>query len=411
MPALPNALRSLRHRDLQLFFGGQAVSLVGTWMQSVAESWLVYRLWHDTALLGWLGFLRQVPVFFLTAWAGSLADRLPRRGLVFATQALAMLQAGALAWVTLAGHPSQGALLGLAALLGVVAAFDIPSRQAYLADMAGADLQNAIAFNSTLVNGTRIIGPALAGYVVAAFGEGPCFLANAISYVAVLAAIRFTRTTSPRQHAAPGGHLREGVRYAWQTRHARWPLAMVAVASLFALPYVVLMPVYAKDVFRGGAATQGHLLGAAGVGALLGAVSLLRRSETAALCRRVAVGATLLALGLVGLALSPTVWLAQVALVVTGFGFMSQMAGTNTLLQSLSPARLRGRVMGLYAMMFMGMGPWGSLALGYAAVRFGPRWSVAFGALVLLLASAAFHLVAGRIDAAAQQARALSHAA
>lgn len=405
MPALPNSLRSLRHRDLQLFFGGQAISLCGTWMQSVAEAWLVYRLWHETALLGWLGFLRQVPVFFLTAWAGSLADRLPRRGLVFCTQALAMVQAGLLAWVTLAGHPSKPSLLGLAFLLGVVGAFDIPTRQAYLADMAGADLQNAIAFNSTLVNGTRILGPALAGYVVALFGEGPCFLANAVSYVAVLAAIWFTRTVSPRSHAALGGHLSEGVRYAWNTSHARWPLALVGVASLFALPYVVLMPVYAKDVFHGDAATQGHLLGAAGIGAFLGAVSLLRRSETAALGRRVALGATLLAVGLLGLAISPTVYLAQAALVVTGFGFMSQMAGTNTLLQSLSPAPLRGRVMGLYAMMFMGMGPWGSLVLGYLAERIGPRWSVAMGASVLLLASAAFHAVAGRIEPAPVVAR------
>lgn len=404
MPALPHSLRSLRHRDLQLFFGGQAVSLVGTWMQSVAEGWLVYRLFNDAALLGWLGFLRQIPVFFLTAWAGSLADVLPRRKLVLATQTVAMIQAGLLAaaawW-----HPTKFALLSLAFLLGLVNAFDIPSRQSYLTDMAGEDLENAIAFNSTLVNGTRIIGPALAGYVVAAIGEALCFFANSVSYVFVIAGLYFTRTEVQRKTEHVKGHLLEGFRYVWETPHARWPLALVTIASLFATPYVTLMPIYARDVFHGTAATQGHLLGAAGVGAFLGAVSLLRRSKAHGLGRRVAWGATLLGLGLLGLSLAPNEALAELALVVTGFGFMSQMASTNTLLQALAPLRLRGRVMGLYSMAFIGMGPWGSLAMGYEAAHLGARAAVTIGAVVLVLASLIFHGAVEGIEAAAAQAR------
>ncbi|MBS2028799.1 MAG: MFS transporter [Deltaproteobacteria bacterium] len=406
MPALPHSLRSLRHRDLQLFFSGQAISLVGTWMQSVAEGWLVYRLWSDATLLGWLSFLRQIPVFFLSAWAGGLADRMPRRKLVLATQFSAMVQAGALAWVTLAGHPTKFQLLGLAAALGVVNAFDIPSRQAYLVDMAGPDLENAIAFNSTLVNGTRVLGPAIAGYIVTAIGEGLCFFANSVSYVFVIVGLYFTRAGPPATSKRSRGGLVEGVRYAWNAHHARWPLLLVTCASLMAMPYVTLMPVFAKTIFHGNAATQGHLLGSAGVGAFLGAVSLLRRGPGKGLAHRVAWGASLLAAGLIGLSLAPNEWVAYGALVVTGFGFMSQMASTNTLLQSLAPVDMRGRVMGLYSMAFIGMGPFGSLLLGYAAAHVGARVAVGVGAATYLLASLVFRTVTEGIELAAQQARA-----
>ena len=375
-------------------------------MQSVAEGWLVYRLWNDSALLGWLGFLRQIPVFFLSAWAGGLADRMPRRRLVLTTQFAAMIQAGLLAWVTLEGHPTKFQLLGLAFCLGLVNAFDIPSRQSYLVDMAGPDLENAIAFNSTLVNGTRILGPAIAGYVVTAIGEGLCFLTNSLSYVFVLVGLYFTRAGPPTTSKRGRGKLIDGVRYAWNAHHARWPLLLVTCSSLMAMPYVTLMPVFARTIFHGTAATQGHLLGAAGIGAFLGAVSLLRRGPGRGLAHRVAWGSTMLGAGLIGLSLAPNVWVAYGALIVVGFGFMSQMASTNTLLQSLAPPEMRGRVMGLYSMAFIGMGPWGSLMMGYVAKHAGARVAVGAGAATFVIASLLFHLVTEGIEVAAQQARA-----
>lgn len=389
---LPDSLRALRHRDLQLFFGGQAISLCGTWMQSVAQGWLVYRLWHRSELLGWVGFLGQIPVFLLGAWAGSLADRLPRRRMVLTTQTVAMVQAGLLAFVTLTGTIQVWQLLALAAMLGTVNAFDIPSRQSYLTDMAGPDLENAIAFNSTLVNLARVVGPAIGGYVVAWVGEGMCFLLNSVSYIAVIGALYRTRTVSPRDHVRGRSHLADGLSYVWTAPHIRTLLLLVAFAALTCTPYAVLMPVFARDVFQGGATLQGRLMGAAGIGASLGAMGMLRAKGIQGMGSRVALGASTFAIGLLCFAAAPNPTLAFAALVLAGWGFMSQNAGINLLVQRLSPPEMRGRVMGLYSMAFVGMSPFGSLMLGQLAAHLGPRGAVATGASCLLLASIAFRV-------------------
>jgi MFS family permease len=394
----PNALRSLRHRDLRLFFGGQAVSLAGTWMQTVAQGWLVWRLTGSSAMLGLVGFLGQVPVFVFGVWAGSLADRFPRRSLVLVTQTNAIVQASLLAGLTLAGAVRPWHVVALAAMLGMTYAFEIPARQALLADIAGEDMPNAIALNSTVVNAARVVGPALAGWLVAALGEGWCFALNALSFLGTYAALLAMRP--PPQPAATGGrraHLLEGLAYAGRTAHVRALLALLAVSSFFAMPYQTLLPAVASRVLGGGAPLYGALLGAAGAGALTGAVTLLLRRGLAGLGRRVALGATLLGAGVAGIALARSPWVAAPVLFVAGFGFITQMAGTMTLLQGLAPPSMRGRVMGLFSTLFVGVTPFGALAAGAAAQRFGPTATLAAGGVVVVAASAVFHAALPRL--------------
>ena len=389
---VPHTLRCLRRRNLQLFFGGQVVSLVGTWMQSVALQWLVWRLTHDARALGAVTFLGQFPVFIFGAIGGSVADRWPRRRLVIATQVGAALQAGALAAITLSGHVSVGLVMGLAAVLGVVNAFDIPGRQSLLADLAEQDLANAIALNSSVVNGTRMIGPAIAGWLVALLGEGWCFFANAISYLAIIWGL-FAMKVHETPREIERGHLRAGLRYAMRTPHTRALLALVALTSMFGLSYTALVPMFADKVLRGDARLLGTLLGAVGLGALTGAISLLRSRGLRGLGRRVAWGSSVFAAGLLLFAASRRIWLSEGALFFVGVGFMSQMASTTTLLQALAPADMRGRVMGLYSMLFIGMTPIGALIAGWSAERIGAPRTVAIGAAVVLFASLGFHLV------------------
>jgi MFS family permease len=394
----PNALRSLRHRDLRLFFGGQAVSLAGTWMQSVAQGWLVWRLTGSSAMLGLIGFLGQVPVFLFGVYAGSLADRFPRRRLVLVTQTNAILQATLLAALTLLGAVRPWHVVALAGMLGLTYAFEIPARQALLADIAGDDMPNAIALNSTVVNAARVVGPALAGWLVAALGEGWCFALNALSFVGTYAALLAMRP--PPQPAATSGHrahLLEGLAYAGRTAHVRALLALLAASSFFAMPYQTLLPAVASQVLGGAAPLYGALLAAAGAGALTGAVLLLLRRGLAGLGRRVGLGATLLGAGVAAMALVRSPWVAAPVLFVAGFGFITQMAGTMTLLQGLAPATMRGRVMGLFSMLFVGVTPFGALAAGAAAERFGPARTLAAGGLVVVAASALFHAALPRL--------------
>jgi MFS family permease len=392
MLRLPHSLRGLRRRNLQLFFGGQVVSLIGTWMQSVALQWLVWRLTFDPRALGAVTFLGQFPVLLFGAIGGSVADRLPRRPLVIATQVGAALQAGALAAVTLAGAVTPKLVMALAAMLGIVNAFDVPARQSLLADLAESDLTNAIALNSSVVNGTRMIGPAVAGWLVAALGEGWCFFGNAVSYLAIIAGLVAMRAKeTPRQ--VQRGHLRAGLRYAIRTPHTRALLGLVALTSVFGLSYTALVPMFADRVLHGDARLLGTLLGAVGLGALVGAISLLRAQGLAGLGRRVAWGSSLFAGGLLLFAASRRIWLSEAALFCVGVGFMSQMASTTTLLQALAPGEMRGRVMGLYSMMFIGMTPLGALCAGWAADRIGAPRTVALGAAVVLFGSLGFHVV------------------
>jgi MFS family permease len=394
----PHALRSLARRDLRLFFAGQAVSLAGTWMQTVAQSWLVWRLTRSSGLLGVVSFLGSVPVFLFGIWAGSLADRLPRRRLVLVTQANAIAQATVLAALTLAGVVRPWHVVVLAGMLGLTYAFEIPARQALLADLAGEDMPNAIALNSSIVNAARVAGPALAGVVVASVGEGWAFALNALSFAGTYYALLVMRP--PPQPPVTGGrraHVLEGLAYAGGTAHVRALLGLLAVSSFFAMPYQTLLPVLSAEVLGGGAGLYGTLLACAGGGALVGAVGLLLRTGLRGLGRRVAIGATLLGAGVVALSLSRSVVVSGVALAVVGFGFITQMAGTMTLLQGLAPAELRGRVMGLFSTLFVGVTPFGALAAGFAAARVGAPETLAIGGAVVLVASAAFHLALPRL--------------
>lgn len=394
----PHALRSLAHRNLRLFFAGQCVSLVGSWMQSVAQGWLVYRLTHSSEMLGLVGFLSQIPVFLFGAWAGSLADRFPRRRVVIATQTNALLQATLLAVLTFTGAVRPWHLLVLAFMLGLSYAFEIPARQALLGEIAGPDMPNALALNSSIVNGARIAGPALAGWLVAAVGEGWCFALNALSFLGTLRALWVMDVPDrPPPAASAGSHLMDGLAYAWGTPMVRALLALVAASSIFGMAYLALLPVFAADVLGGGAWLFGALQACAGAGALAGALALLVRSGLRGLGRRVALGASALGLGLAVFSLSRVPLASGAALVVVGLGYITQMAGAMTLLQALAPEDMRGRVMGLFSTLFVGLSPFGALAGGFLAQRFGAPRTLFAGSLLVLAASLAFHAILPRL--------------
>jgi len=387
--------RALRHRNYRLFFSGQLVSLVGTWMQSVAQSWLVYRLTGSTVLLGLVAFCGQIPVFLLAPVGGLVADRVRRHRVMLATQVTMMMLAFVLATLTLTGTVRVGHVLVLACCLGVANAFDIPARQSFISQMVGReDLVNAIALNSSMVTGARILGPTLAGVTVAALGEGWCFFANGVSFLAVLAGLLAMRDlpparTTPHQ-ASPLAHIAEGFRYVGRTSPMRALLLMLGVVSLMGVPYSTLMPAIADRVLGRGADGVGILLSGAGVGALLGALTLASRKGVAGLERWAAGCAVLFGVSLVAFSLSHAFWLSFALLVPTGYGFMVQMASTNTLLQSMSPEAMRGRVMSVYAMMFMGTAPMGALLAGTLAAHIGPTHTVGFGGACTLVAALAF---------------------
>jgi MFS family permease len=394
----PHPLRSLAHRDLRRFFAGQCLSLVGTWMQSVAQGWLAYRLTRSPQALGMVGFLSQAPVFLFGVYAGVLADRFPRRNLVLCTQVNAVVQAVLLAGLTLTGVVQPWHIFVLAAMLGMTYAFEIPARQALLAEIAGKDMGNAIALNSTIVNAARIVGPSLAGVVVALIGEGWCFALNALSFLGTIAALLAMRPTVPP--APPPGsrsRLLEGLAYARDTPMVRALLVLLTLSSFFGLPYVTLLPIFAAEVLHGGPTLLGTLNACAGAGAMLGAVALLGRKGIGGLGRWVPTGATLLGSGLVVLGLSRHPWLSGVALVCVGFGFISQMAGTMTLLQGLAPEGMRGRVMGLFSTLFVGMTPFGALTAGFLAAHLGAPATVLAGAAVVLAGSLGFHFLLPRL--------------
>ena len=386
---LPSALRALRHRNYRLFFAGQFVSLIGTWMQSVAQSWLVYRLTGSGALLGLVGFAGQFPVFLVAPLGGALADRQSRHRILLATQTTAMALASTLALLTLTGRVQVWHLFVLAALLGLVNAFDIPTRQAFVPEMVGReDLVNAIALNSSMFNGARIVGPAVAGILVAAVGEGWCFAANAISYLAVLAGLLAMRLSPRAASTATEPALRsvlEGFRYVVRTPPVRTLLLLLGLVSLTGMPYAVLMPLFADRVLHGGPGSLGVLLGATGVGALIGALHLAVRRGLRGLSRWVVGAAASFGASLVLFSLSRTLPLSVALLLPVGFSMMTQMAASNTLIQSMVPDRLRGRVMAVYSMMFMGMAPLGALLAGTAADRIGAPATVAVGGTVCIV--------------------------
>jgi len=382
-PTLPHVVRALRHRNYRLFFCGQLISLVGTWMQSVAQAWLVYRLTGSTVLLGIVGFAAQFPVFLLAPLGGSVADRYDRRHVLIATQTAAMLVAFILAGLTLTGRVQVGHLVVLASFLGAINAVDITTRQAFAVDIVGrADLINAIALNSSMVNGARIVGPAVAGVLVARVGEGWCFLVNAVSFLAVIAGLLMmnmtARTTVPLPGSAPESIL-EGFRYVRRTGPVRALLLLLGLVSLMGMPYAVLMPVFADQILHGGPRGLGLLMGASGAGALGGAGVLAARKGIRGLGHWIALAAAGFGMSLILFSLSRSFWLSAALLVPAGFSKMIEMAASNTMIQSLIPDALRGRVMAVYSMMFMGMAPFGALLAGALAHRIGAPATVMVG--------------------------------
>ena len=387
-------LRALQYRNFRLFFAGQLISLIGTWMQNVAQAWLGYRLTGSPVLLGAAGFASQIPVFLLAPVGGVVADRYSRHRLVIATQTASMLLAFALAALTLSGAVRVWHIFALSALLGVVNSFDIPARQAFIVGLvAKPDLMNAIALNSSMFNASRVVGPAIAGILVAGIGEGWCFFANGASYIAVIAGLllmRVARHEPAAQQGSPLSRMAEGFRFVMEHPPVHALLVLLGVVSLTGMPYAVLMPIFAHRILHGGARALGLLMGSTGIGALAAALTLASRRELKGLGRWVAFAALGFGAGLVAFSFSRIFWLSAAILALCGFAMMIQMGSSNTLIQSMSPDRLRGRVMSVYSMMFMGMAPFGALLAGAVADRLGAPLTVAGGGVISMLASSIF---------------------
>jgi MFS family permease len=387
-------VRSLKHRNFKLFFSGQMISLVGTWMDNIAEAWLVYRLTGSSLLLGTVAFAGQIPIFLLGPLGGLVADRWDRRSIIVGTQVSSMILAFILSFLTLTKRVMVWEVIVLAALMGVVNAFDVPARQSFLVEMVGReDLMNAIALNSSMFNSARVIGPSVAGILVASFGEGWCFFANAVSYIAVIAGLllmRVQKSVIEKHDASPWEHIAEGFRFVRRTGPIRALLLLTGLISIVALPYSVLMPIFAARILHGNARTLGVLMGATGIGALLGALLLASRTKLQGLAKLVAISCASFGTSLILFSFSRWYPLSVLLLVPVGFFVMVQMASTNTLIQSMVPDRLRGRTMAVYSMMFLGMAPIGALLSGTLADRVGAPWTVAIGGIGAIIAAAIF---------------------
>lgn len=380
-----HTFRALRHRSFLIYWLGQWVSVTGVWMQTLAQGWLVYRLTDSPLALGVLSAMRFGPSLVGTPLAGVLVDRFPRRRLVVATQLLAMAQAALLAALTLAGTVRVWQVLALALVQGVVDTVDMPARHAMQADLVGLeDLQSAVSLNSSAFNAGRMVGPALAGAVVALWGEGWCFAFNAVSYLAVLGSLLLVRLRSEDifRGASFRLDLAEGLLYCWRERRVRAVLAAVAVTSGVGLSYATLLPVFARDVLASGSTGYGALLAGAGAGAMVGALAAAARGGVRGTGRTVAISQAFLGLGLAGLGLTRSLWLSVGWMVVVGLAVAMQLSMTNVYLQTTAPARLRGRVLAVYIWVFSGVAPVGGLAAGWVAERAGaPATAVAGGVL------------------------------
>ena len=363
-------------------------------MQSIAQSWLVYRLTGSATLLGIVGFASQFPVFVLAPVGGAVADSYPRRHALIATQTAAMLLAFPLAALTLTNRIQVWHLIVFATLLGAISAFDVPIRQAFVVEMVGRDdLMNAIALNSSMMNGARIIGPAVAGVLVAAVGEGWCFLLNGVSFIAVIVGLILMNVGNrpPGEHRGPRvSAINEGFHFVLHTRPIRDLLILLGLMSVMGMPYTVLMPIFADEIFNGGAKGLGLLMGSSGIGALAGALLLAGRQDVRGLGKWVMLSCGGFGVSLVLFALSRNFWISTLLLLPVGFTMMVQMASSNTLIQSMVPDQLRGRVMAVYSMMFMGMSPVGALLAGLLAHRLGAPLTVAAGGVVCIAGALVF---------------------
>ena len=388
---IPPALQSKNYR---LFFGGQGVSLIGTWMQRIAMGWLVYRLTNSAFLLGLVGFTSQIPLFLLTPFAGVLADRMNRRRILVLTQTLAMIQAFVLTVLVLTGTAAVWHIICLSVFLGIVDAFDMPIRQSFMVEIVQRkDLGSAIALNSSIVNCAQLLGPSIAGIVIASMGEGMCFLLNGVSYLFVigsLIAMKITRMEMERPDIHVLKEIKEGFSYAFGFAPIKLILLLLALTSLVGVPYRVMMPVFARDILQGGPHTLGFLMGGAGVGALAGSIYLASRKGVPGLEKWIAFAACLFGIGLVGFSHSHVFWLSLILVLLTGFGMMVQMASSNTVLQTVVEEDKRGRVMSLYSMAIRGMAPFGSLLVGGAASKIGAPNTLMISGLLCIFGSILF---------------------
>ena len=387
------ALRSLRHPNYRLFFAGQGVSLIGTWMQTTALAWLVYQKTGSPSMLGIVACTSAVPSLIVTPIAGVISDRVSRRPILIITQTLAMIQAFVLAALVVTDTLQVWHIIALGTFLGLTVAFDLPTRQAFVIEMIDdrRDLSNAIALNSLMFNSARFIGPALAGPLIKLFGEGPVFAANGLSYVAVIASY-YAMKMHPRPPRRAGTHvlaeLREGVLYVFTHRGIRSILLLLSLMSLIAMPYGTLMPVFAADILHGDAKTYGWLLTCVGLGAIGGSLHMASRKDVRGFGRKILFAAAVMGLALVSFSQSPFFALSGALLVVIGFCTIVQMASCNTVVQTLVPDDKRGRVMGLYGLCFLGVAPFGSLLVGWVAERIGAPPTVLLGGVAALLAVA-----------------------
>jgi MFS family permease len=390
-----HAWRALRHRNFRLFFGGQTISLVGTWMTRVATSWLVYRLTGSALLLGTISFAGQIPTFLFAPFAGVWVDRLDRRQVLVWTQTVSMAQSLLLAALTLSHHITIPWVLALSVVQGLVNAFDMPGRQAFMIQMVEdrRDLSNAIAINSSMVNMARLVGPSLAGMLIAVSSEGWCFLIDGISYLAVIASLLLMRlpiAPAKRKVTSTFDEMKAGWTYVSEFLPVRTILLLFAIVSLMGMPFVVLMPIFAAEVLHGGPHTLGFLMGSMGVGALISALALAVRKSVRGLVRIIPLAAAVFGVGLIGFGLSRVFWLSMIMVLIAGMGMMQGLAGSNTIIQTLVPEDKRGRVMSYYTIAFVGMAPFGSLLAGSMAHAMGAPLTVIINGSAVLLGAAWF---------------------
>jgi MFS family permease len=369
-------LRALKYRNYRLFFFGQGVSLIGTWMQQLAISWLVYRITGSAFYLGLVSFCNQIPVFLGAPIAGVFADRWPRRRIVITTQVLAMIQAFILTALVAFGSITLAWIILLSVFMGVINAFDMPTRQAFVCEMVDneEDLPNAIALNSLIFNMARQVGPSIAGFLIALTGEAVCFFVNGVSFLAVifsLAAMRLSRKVEAKHEGTMLAGIKDGLAYSFGFVPIRSAFVYTAMMSLVAMPCMVLLPVFAKSILQGGPRTLGFLMGSVGVGAFIGAIFLARRKTVQGLEKVVVFAAGIFAAGVIGFSFSRILWLSLLLAVLPGFGIMVQMASINTILQTIVDDDKRGRVLSFHVMAFIGIAPFGNLLAGFVAEHLG----------------------------------------
>jgi len=392
---LKTTFRSLQYRNYRLFFAGQSVSLIGTWIQRIAMPWLVYDLTKSVFLLGFVGFVGQFPTFLLSPFAGVLTDRWNRYRILIATQILAMVQAIILTWLVFNKSVEVWHIILLSSFLGCINAFDIPARQSFVIKMVDKkeDLGNAIALNSSMVNGARLLGPSLAGVLIATTGEGICFLINALSYVFVIWSLLLMKIEPYEKKSITQSvikEFKEGFSYAFGSIPIKYTILLLALVSLMGMPYTVLMPVFAKEILHGGSHTFGFLMGASGLGALTGALYLASRKNSSGLDKIIPLAALAFGAGLIMFSFSRSFVLSLILLVMVGLGMMLQMASSNTMLQTIVDDNQRGRVMSFYTMAFMGTAPFGSLLAGSAAKIIGIPATILLGGIACILGALFF---------------------